>query len=102
MKIIPVIVIAAAAAVSLYAQAATSADMFGSAARGAIPQRTVTIDSNTRYVNVHQNEVVTFVDGKDSLTWFFDGINDAFPLSRIFPGAPGTDNVKVYVQVQRD
>lgn len=102
MKIIPTLVIAAAAAVSLYAQAATLADMYGTPAKGAIPLRTIAIDQNTRFVNVHQNDTITFVDGKDSTTWFFDGIADAFPLAKIFPEAAGAENVKVYVQYQRD
>ena len=102
MKIIPAFVIAAAAAVSMYAQAATSADMYGTPAKGAIPQRTITIDGSTRFVNVHQSDTITFVDGKDSTTWFFDGIADSFPLSKILPDAAGAENVKVYVQYQRD
>lgn len=57
--------------------------------------RIVTIDRDTRYLNVTRLETVTInVDGK-SLTWNFDTLTTrAFALSRIIPGV---DNVTVYV-----
>jgi len=57
--------------------------------------RTVTVDQNTRYLNVVQLETITINGGGKSVTWTFDTLDTrSFPLSRVLPGF---DNVTVYV-----
>ncbi len=98
MKVIATLVFAAASMVSLSASALTASDLYGSAATPGFTTRHISIDSGTRYVNVNHGDVVTFSNGTDSVTWYFDGINSAFPLSKILPGAAGAMSINVYVQ----
>lgn len=81
------------AATSAYAFSA--ADQYGSAATAGFAQRTIVIDSHTRYINVMHGETVTIRDGATTVTWYFDGIGAAFKLSKIMPAA--SPAIEVYV-----
>jgi hypothetical protein len=98
MKIVSALLFAATAAVSFSASALTTTDMFGSAVGAGSTQRTIKIDSNTRYVNVTEGDTVTFTNGDQMVSWQFDGVNRDFPLSEIFPAADNAQNVEVFVQ----
>ena len=67
---------------------------FGYAVAGGA-SRTITIDPETRYLNVTRLEAVVINAGGKSVTWSFDTLDTrSFPLSHILPGA---DNLTVYV-----
>jgi len=88
---------------SLFASASafalTQADQYGSAAGPQFTQRTIVIDSHTRYVNVKHGETVTIKNGNDSVNWYFDGIGAAFDLAKIMPAAAASGPmVRVYVE----
>ena len=99
MKTLANMMIVATLAAGLPAHALTRADLYGRAAGAATPARTVTIDAATRYVNVRQGDVVDLRAGAQRVTWVFDGIRDAVPLSAILPQAPDSAHVTVYVAI---
>ena len=78
--------------------ALTAADRYGSPVDPHFTQRTIVIDSHTRYVNVKHGEAVTIRNGDQSLAWNFDGIGAAFKLSQIMPSAATGQPVEVYVE----
>lgn len=82
---------------SASAFALTTADQYGSAAHGQFTQRTIVIDSATRYVNVQHGETVTLRTGADTVSWTFDGIGTAFDLAKILPSVHTDHMVEVYV-----
>lgn len=82
---------------SASAFAVTTSDNYGEAVHANASQRTIVIDSNTRYINVSHGETVTLRDGDTTAVWFFDGLNGSFPLSKILPSAAGDKPVQVYV-----
>lgn len=102
MKLIPAIAFAAVTTLSLNAHALTTSDMIGESANGALPERVVKIEDQTRSVNVKQGDTVKIINGQDSVVWHFDGIQPRFPLSKILPSSPNAENVKVYVQIEQD
>jgi hypothetical protein len=84
---------------SASAFALTAADQYGSAAGPQFTQRTIVIDSHTRYVNVKHGETVTIKNGIDTINWCFDGIGAAFDLAQIMPAAAAKGQmVRVYVE----
>ena len=97
MKIVSALALAAAFTVSASAFALTPSDLYGSPASGAAASRQVTVDSHTRYVNVKHGDVVTFTNGAQTVTWYFDGIDNTIPLSTIFPAADA-QGVQIYVE----
>jgi Heavy-metal resistance protein CzcE len=98
MKFIASITFAAACAASASAFAITPADLYGSAVTPAAARRSIAVDSHTRYVNVKHGDIITFTSGTSSVTWNFDGIYSAVPLSKIIPAAAVADDVHVYVE----
>jgi hypothetical protein len=100
MKTIINLIIAASCIASVSAFAVTSADLYGSAAKPGFEQRTIVVDSHTRHVNVKHGETVTLSNGANSVSWHFDGIRSAIPLSKILPAtAVGQEEeVEVYVE----
>ena len=83
---------------STSAFALTTADQYGSAASPQFTGRTIVIDSKTRYVNVQHGETVTIRNGDTTFSWNFDGISQAFDLSKILPAAAASgQKVEVYV-----
>lgn len=97
MKTIAALVLAAATFASLSAHALTPSDLNGSSAAGALAQRTIVIDARTRYVNVNQGDIINFVSKGSSVTWIFDGIKQAIPLSTLFPADPELAKVEIYI-----
>ncbi|MDQ2822856.1 MAG: CzcE family metal-binding protein [Pseudomonadota bacterium] len=95
MKTILLATLLASASVSAFAL--TTADQYGSAASAQFTGRTIVIDSKTRYVNVQHGETVTFRAGDSTVSWHFDGISQAFDLSKILPAAASGQKVDVYV-----
>ena len=84
---------------SASAFALTTADQYGSAAGPQFTQRTIVIDSHTRYVNVKHGETVTIKNGADSVNWYFDGLSVVFDLAKIMPAAAANGQmVRVYVE----
>jgi len=63
------------------------------------PQRTIALDGNMRYINIHQGDVVRLTDGGQSVTWQFSGVQTVIPLSAVFPSAPDAGSRKVYVHI---
>lgn len=82
---------------SASAFAITPSDQYGEAVATNAVQRTVIVDSTTRYINVAHGETVTIRDGDKSVQWCFDGLSGSFPLSTILPSAAGDKPVHVYV-----
>jgi hypothetical protein len=97
-KFIPAVFSIALLAASLSTQADTNANRNGEASDRISASRTVVIGPNTRWVNVAQDEVVTFVSGREQFSWHFDGTASRVSLQQI---APSTFNQSkdVYVYV---
>jgi hypothetical protein len=96
MKIVSAFALAASLAVSASAFALTPSDLYGSPANGSAASRQITIDSHTHYINVKHGDTVTFTNGTDTVTWYFDGISSEIPLAKIFPAAAPT--IEVYIE----
>jgi hypothetical protein len=72
---------------------------FGMAESNANADRQVTINANTKSVNVNNGDTVAFnVNGK-TFTWHFDTLRaeEAFSLAKIAPAGIDLGNVTVYV-----
>ncbi len=96
------------AAMALFAGAMTSASSFAitkydllgtSTPMASSPaQRTILVDSGTRWINVNYGETVRFVlpgaGEENSFTWRFDGLGNQVQLSELFPGAA---QIPIYV-----
>jgi plastocyanin len=82
------------------AQAATSQPAaYGMAANSSAADRQITINANTKSVNVDNGDTVAFnVNGK-TFTYHFDTLRpeDRFDLARIAPTGIDVGTVKVYV-----
>ncbi len=50
-------------------------DPYGTVASQALPDRIVQVDGGTKFINVHQGEVIKFVFQDQSFTWKFDTFN---------------------------
>jgi hypothetical protein len=81
---------------STSAFALTTSDLYGSAAGPQFTGRTIVIDNTTRYLNVQHGETVTIRNGEQTISWNFDGIDQAFDLAKILPAASGR-KIEVYV-----
>jgi hypothetical protein len=100
MKIIASLILAASCTLGASAFALTPADQYGTATAPQFAQRTIVVDSNTKYVNVKHGETVTLRDGANSVSWYFDGVNGSFALSKILT-APGLNpDVRIYVEAE--
>jgi hypothetical protein len=91
----------ATAFASASAFALTAADQYGSAAGAQFTQRTIVIDSTTRYVNVMHGETVTIREDDKAINWYFDGIGPVFDLSKIMPSASAGHPIRVYVEPEK-
>ncbi|MDN2713163.1 CzcE family metal-binding protein [Janthinobacterium sp. SUN118] len=76
----------------------TAAD-YGSAAPHAAAQRTITLQDDTRHVNVTRGETVTIVRAGQRFTWHVQTFNHQtrFALAAIAPADMPVDGVLVYV-----
>lgn len=88
------------ACLALGAQAAGATySRYGGIINHAASDKTVTIDADTKYVNVTDGETVKFVEGSDQFTWTFNTLRGAgeMPLSAIAPAGFNGRKVEVYV-----
>jgi len=65
-------------------------------------ERTIVVDDNTKWVNVHKGETVKFMANGREFAWAFDGLPEgenwaSFELSRIAPPGALHRNVLVYI-----
>ena len=80
----------------------TDADMLGNAAQPSAAQRTVVIDTKTRWVTVERGDVVKFVANGQEFAWAFNGLASSFDLNRIAPTGTLNRDLKVYVWPNAD
>jgi hypothetical protein len=99
MKKLSIVLAAAGMLASMAATAALPAKLLGAAAAPEQAQRTVVITPTTRYVNVTEGDVVTFVENGKAFTWDFDSAPDisSFPLNRVAPAGVLDHTVTAYV-----
>jgi len=107
--LIPSIAALAFSAASLSAGAALKpSDLFGEPARApsaeraiitAVPDRTIMITDETKWVNVNHFEVIRFVSNGREFTWYFDGVAQPrpFDLNQIAPAGFVGHSVMIYV-----
>ena len=113
--LIPSIAALTLSAASLSAGAALKpSDLFGEPARApsaeraiitAVPDRTIMITDETKWVNVNHFEVIRFVSNGREFTWYFDGVAQPrpFDLAQIAPEGFLGHSVTVYVSLsERD
>ncbi len=95
---VPAVAALILSAASLAAAAAvTESDMLGSTAPLSAAQRTVVIDSKTKWVTVERGEVVRFeVNGRE-FAWAFNSMSSSFDLNRIAPAGILDRDLKVYI-----
>lgn len=80
------------------AGAAVPTRLLGEAAPVAQATRTITINEDTRYINVHQGDVVRFVAGDRDFAFNFDSPGaEAFNLQRVAPAGALNHRVMAYV-----
>ena len=84
-------------AASLSAAALTFGDLYGEPAQVSAAQRTIVVGPATKWVNVRQDEVVKFVAGDKEFAWAFDGLPQAFDLSKVAPSGAIDHRVLVYI-----
>ena len=65
----------------------------------AVPDRTITIDDKTKWVNVEHFEVIRFVSKGREFIWYFDGMAQPrpFDLTQLVPAGFVDHSVTVYV-----
>jgi hypothetical protein len=94
------VLVAALVAVPSYAD--SPGDRLGEQADVSVmPDRVVTLDSDTRSVNVNYGETVRFIvkstNGDQSFAWRFDGIAEPIQFSAIAPDMGLDHDVTIYV-----
>lgn len=79
--------------------AGTDNRQYGSYTTTDAAGKIVTIDADTKYVNVDDGETITFVKGAQQFTWTFVTSRGAgsVPLSAIAPAGFTANKVEVYV-----
>ena len=60
-------------------------------------QRSISIDSKTRWITVERGEVVKFIANGQEFAWAFNGMSSSFDLNRIAPTRTLNRDLKVYV-----
>jgi hypothetical protein len=100
--LIAIVVAIAASGIGAAATAGTALPryMLGQAASAGQAGRTVVITPSTRYVNVTDGEVVTFVAKGAPFTWAFDCPpgTSSFRLNRVAPAGALDHPVTAYIQ----
>lgn len=76
-----------------------SAADYGTPAPAAAAQRTITLQADTRHINVTRGETVTIERAGQRFSWHVDtwGNRTMFLLAEIAPKTMAVDGVKVYV-----
>ncbi|GGC57378.1 CzcE family metal-binding protein [Undibacterium terreum] len=77
--------------------AATGSDLLGEPAPADKATRTISIDANTRYVNVEGGETIRFEINGKAIAWVFDGSVSSFDLERVMPNGLLDHKVMAYV-----
>lgn len=78
--------------------AACRTDLLGDQAPASAAMRTITINPDTKYVNVKADEVVQFVANGKAVTWSFNNPNVwEMKLAKIMPAGAIDHKVMVYV-----
>jgi hypothetical protein len=74
-------------------------ELYGDPVPASAAGRTITINPETRYVNVEGGSAVTFVAGDKSFTWLFNGAGNvgAFDLNLVAPPGMLDHKVRAYV-----
>ena len=84
-------------AASVSAQADTKADRVGGESDRVTATRVIPINANTRWANVSQDEVVTFVSGGKEFSWTFDGTDRKVSMQQIAPADFNAKDIYVYI-----
>ena len=74
-----------------------SQEWLGTPADGLRADRVISVTSNTRWVNVNENETVRFVVGEKNFAWQFNGSRSVFHLADIAPAGLVSPSINVYV-----
>jgi hypothetical protein len=83
--------------------AGISTDLLGEPARdGMTADRTIALDSGSRYVTVTQGETVKFVANGKEFSWVFDGVPSSFNLDQVAPAGTLDHSVRVTVEPFED
>jgi len=96
-KFIPAVFSIALLAASVSTHADVKADRNGEASDRITASRVINIGPNTRWANVAQNEVVTFVSGGKEFSWHFDGTLPRVSMQQIAPEDFNARNIYVYI-----
>jgi hypothetical protein len=99
MKKLSILLAVAGMVASMAATAAVRIDLLGEPSTPGQAGRVVVITPTTRYVNVTEGDVVTFVENGKAFTWDFDSAPDisSFPLNRVAPAGVLDHTVTAYV-----
>jgi hypothetical protein len=99
MKKLSILLAVAGMVASMAATAAVRIDLLGEPSTPGQAGRVVVITPKTRYVNVTEGDVVTFVENGKAFTWDFDSAPDisSFPLNRVAPAGVLDHTVTAYV-----
>jgi hypothetical protein len=94
-----VLIASALSPAAVLASQTNSKSYYGHPSQPNAATRTVVVTSSTKYVNVDQDDVVTFVVNGNSFTWQFDTLrpSDSVDLSSIAPREVSVPAVSIYV-----
>jgi hypothetical protein len=97
--LIPATLAATLSLPALSTMAATQQSLLGETAPASAADQTITINPDTKYVNVNDGQVVNFDVGGKTFTWNFDGSQNvnSFDLNQVAPTGVLDHPVTVYV-----
>jgi len=96
------LVLAFIGSVSATVHAATPDALLGDAAPVSAASRVITLDANTRFINVKAGEIVRFQFQDKQFAVHFDGVRDTFELNRLAPGGVLDHPITAYVARTED
>lgn len=71
---------------------------YGMVANQALPDRVIKLDAETKYINVHQGEIIQFVFQEKSFFWKFDTFNRmSFEFGKIAPKDFANPKTMIYL-----
>lgn len=85
------------ASVSATVHAATPVALLGDAVPVSAASRLITLDANTRYINVNAGEIVRFQYRDKQFAVSFNGVRDSFELNRLAPDGVLDHPIRAYV-----
>ncbi|MQR02128.1 CzcE family metal-binding protein [Glaciimonas soli] len=77
-------------------------DLLGEAVSAPSSARTITINPDTKYVNVVGGETIKFVVGDKTFGWAFNGPVRSFDLARVAPAGVLNRHVMAYIATNPD